>query len=338
MTVDLAPEAAIARPPAADEAIAPRDVIQVENLRKRYGPKGHEAVCGIDFAVREREIFGLLGPNGAGKTTTIGSITTRVRPTAGRVLIDGFDIATDPVAVKRRLAVVPQISNLDRALTALENLTFHAAYFGAGRKERRLRAEEMLERFGLADRAGEKVRSFSGGMAQRLMVARALMHQPMVLVLDEPTVGLDPQSRLFLWETMLDLRERGTTLVLTTHDMAEADRLCDRIAIIDKGRILALDTPRGLRGLLPAQRGVEVVLETPRDVSGAFARLPGVERVERVAGGEGRCSLRLYGAAERLAGDALVAARGAGLQLLELRRLEGSLEDVFIHLTGREMR
>jgi ABC-2 type transport system ATP-binding protein len=296
------------------------------------------AVAGIDFVVGEREIFGLLGPNGAGKTTTISALTTRVRPTSGRVLIDGLDIATDPVKVKLRLAVVPQVSNLDRALTAVENLTFHAAYFGAGRRERRRRADEMLERFGLADRADEQVRSFSGGMAQRLMVARALMHQPMVLILDEPTVGLDPQSRLFLWEAMLDLRERGTTLVLTTHDMSEADRLCDRIAIIDKGRILALDTPRGLRGLLPAERGIELVLETGRDVSAVFAGLPGVERIEGKQGGEGRCSLRLYGTGDRLAGEALNAAQRAGLQLAELRRIEGSLEDVFIHLTGREMR
>jgi ABC-2 type transport system ATP-binding protein len=240
--------------------------------------------------------------------------------------------------VKLRLAVVPQTSNLDRALTAIENLTFHAAYFGAGRRERRARAEEMLERFGLADRANEKVRGFSGGMAQRLMVARALMHQPMVLILDEPTVGLDPQSRLFLWETMLDLRERGTTLVLTTHDMLEADRLCDRIAIIDKGQILALDTPRGLRRLLPAASGVELVVEAVRDVSGVFADLPGVKRVESKQAGEGRCSLRLYGATERLASDALGAAQRAGLRLVELRYIEGSLEDVFIHLTGREMR
>src|SRR3954451_11630781 len=162
------------------------DIIRVEGLRKRYGAGGPEAVAGVDFAVRRREIFGLLGPNGAGKTTTIGAITTRVRPTAGRVLVDGTDVTADPVAVKLRIAVVPQMSNLDRSLTALENLTFHAAYFGAGRRERRDRARELLVRLGLAGRKNEKVNNYSGGMAQRLMIARALMHEPHLLVLDEP--------------------------------------------------------------------------------------------------------------------------------------------------------
>src|SRR4051794_10267929 len=246
------------------------DIIRVEGLRKRYGAGGPEAVAGVDFAVRRREIFGLLGPNGAGKTTTIGAITTRVRPSAGSVTVDGIDVAADPVAVKLRIAVVPQLSNLDRTLTALENLTFHAAYFGAGRRERRRRAHELLELLGLGDRENDAVNDYSGGMAQRLMIARALMHEPEVLILDEPTTGLDPQSRLFLWDTMLTLRERGTTLMLTTHDMAEADRLCDRIAIMDHGRVIALDTPRGLRRLLPAEAGVELPLESASDPAPAF--------------------------------------------------------------------
>jgi ABC-2 type transport system ATP-binding protein len=313
-------------------------LVDVRGLRKRYKPDAPEAVAGIDFSVSEGEIFGLLGPNGAGKTTTIGVITTRVNPTGGQVVVDGVDVTADPVAVKRRIAVVPQLSNLDRALTALENLTFHAAYFGASRAERRRQALELLERFGLADRANDSVNDFSGGMAQRLMIARALMHHPRLLVLDEPTTGLDPQSRLFLWETMLDLRERGTTLILTTHDMVEADRLCHRIAIIDHGKIIALDTPRGLRRLLPAEAGIELVVETPSDPAADFAAVGGVARLDTAEVEDGRWRVRLYGDDDGLADEALAASRRDGAALVELRRIEGSLEDVFVHLTGREMR
>ncbi len=304
-------------------------VIQVRGLHKRYGASGTEAVAGIDFEVLRGEIFGLLGPNGAGKTTTIGTITTRVKPTAGTVVVDGIDVTADPVAVKLRIAVVPQMSNLDRSLTALENLTFHAAYFGAGRRERRERARELLDLLGLGGREADRVNDYSGGMAQRLMIARALMHEPHVLILDEPTTGLDPQSRLFLWDKMLELRERGTTLMLTTHDMAEADRLCDRIAIVDHGKVIALDTPRGLRRLLPAENGIELTVEG--EPGSAFDGVG--ERVEVTEAAEGRWVVRLYGDIE--AADAFAAADGG---LVEMRRIEGSLEDVFVHLTGRELR
>jgi ABC-2 type transport system ATP-binding protein len=309
---------------AGDDAI-----IRVEGLHKRYGSSGPEAVAGIDFEIRRGEIFGLLGPNGAGKTTTIGTITTRVRPTAGRVTVDGIDVTEDPVAVKLRIAVVPQMSNLDRSLTAVENLTFHAAYFGAGRRERRERARELLDLLGLGGREDDRVNDYSGGMAQRLMIARALMHEPHVLILDEPTTGLDPQSRLFLWDKMVELRDRGTTLMLTTHDMAEADRLCHRIAIVDHGKVIALDTPRGLRRLLPAENGLELVLEG--EASSALQDV--AERVEVTEAGEGRWTARLYG---HVVVASAVAAAGAGL--VEMRKIEGTLEDVFVHLTGRELR
>jgi ABC-2 type transport system ATP-binding protein len=312
-------------------------IVQVEALHKRYGASGTEAVAGVDFSVARGEIFGLLGPNGAGKTTTIGAITTRVRPTGGRVLVDGIEVAADPVAVKLRIAVVPQMSNLDRSLTAIENLTFHAAYFGAGRRERRERARQVLAQLGLAGRENDHVNNYSGGMAQRLMIARALMHEPHLLILDEPTTGLDPQSRLFLWDTMLDLRERGTTLILTTHDMLEADRLCDRIAIMDHGKIIALDTPRGLRRLLPGESGLELTLDADgADPAQAFAGI--ADRVETRAGGDGRWTVRLYGDGDGLAARALEAGERAGGELVDLRRIEGTLEDVFVHLTGRELR
>jgi ABC-2 type transport system ATP-binding protein len=305
-------------------------IIRVEGLHKRYGGStGPEAVAGVDFEVHRGEIFGLLGPNGAGKTTTIGTITTRVRPTAGRVTVDGIDVTEDPVAVKLRIAVVPQMSNLDRSLTAVENLTFHAAYFGAGRRERRERARELLDLLGLGGREDDRVNDYSGGMAQRLMIARALMHEPHVLILDEPTTGLDPQSRLFLWDKMLELRERGTTLMLTTHDMAEADRLCHRIAIVDHGKVIALDTPRGLRRLLPSEHGLELILEgAPPEALQDVA-----ERMEAAEAAEGRWSVRLYGEVE-----AASAVSAAGPGLVEMRKIEGTLEDVFVHLTGRELR
>jgi ABC-2 type transport system ATP-binding protein len=311
------------------------DVVVVQGLRKRYKAEAPEAVAGIDFTVRQGEIFGLLGPNGAGKTTTIGTITTRVKPTEGQVTVDGHDVARDPVAVKRLLSVVPQRSNLDRSLTALENLTFHGAYFGMGRRERRALAVDLLDRLGLAGREGEKVDGYSGGMAQRLMICRALMHEPRLLILDEPTTGLDPQSRLFLWDAMQDLRARGVTLILTTHDMAEADRLCDRIAIVDHGRIIALDTPRGLRSHLPAEHGLELMLDA--DPGDAFAGLDWVERVSGQEAGD-RFTVRLYGESEDAAASALAAAQAAGRTVHELRRIEGTLEDVFVHLTGRELR
>jgi ABC-2 type transport system ATP-binding protein len=312
-------------------------IIRVEELHKRYGSSGTEAVAGIDFEIRRGEIFGLLGPNGAGKTTTIGTITTRVKPTSGRVIVDGIDVTADPVAVKLRIAVVPQLSNLDRSLTALENLTFHAAYFGTGRRERRERARELLDLLGLGGRENDRVNDYSGGMAQRLMIARALMHQPHVLILDEPTTGLDPQSRLFLWDKMIELRDRGTTLMLTTHDMAEADRLCHRIAIVDHGKVIALDTPRGLRRLLPAERGLELTVEGDGDPAAAFASVG--ERVETRSASDGRWTVRLYGdEGEGLAAAAVAAAERSHTDLVDLRRIEGTLEDVFVHLTGRDLR
>ena len=313
------------------------DIVVVDDLHKAYRPGIPEAVAGISFTVRQGEIFGLLGPNGAGKTTTIGAITTRVKPTGGRVTVDGHDVASEPVAVKRRLAVVPQRPNLDRSLTAIENLTFHAAYFGAPRKERRARAMDLMERLGLAGREDDKVNDYSGGMAQRLMICRALMHEPRLLILDEPTTGLDPQSRLFLWDAMSDLRERGVTLMLTTHDMVEADRLCDRIAIVDHGKIIAFDTPRGLRRELPAEQGLELVVDGGPDPGSVFSALSWVERVEAAPAAD-RWQVRLYGEPNGTGASVLEAAAAAGREVVELRRIEGTLEDVFVHLTGRELR
>jgi ABC-2 type transport system ATP-binding protein len=305
----------------------------VDDLHKRYRPGAPEAVAGVSFEVAEGEVFGLLGPNGAGKTTTIGTMTTRVRPTAGRVTIDGYDVVSEPVAVKQRIAGVPQRPNLDRVLTPLEILTFHAAYFGWSRRRRRERAMELLALLGLEGREHDEVNEYSGGMAQRLMIARALMHDPRMLFLDEPTTGLDPQSRLFLWDRIGELRARGVTLLLTTHDMAEADRLCDRIAIVDHGEVIALDTPRGLRRLLPGARGLEVTVTGEADPAAAFAALGRVDVASTSSEGT---EVRVY--AEAPLSALVAAADAAGLQVQTVRRIEGTLEDVFVHLTGRDLR
>src|SRR5262245_4134284 len=237
-------------------------VVQVEGLEKIYSGRKIKAVAGVSFSVQPGEVFGLLGPNGAGKTTTIGILTTRILPTGGKAFVSGIDVVRDPVSVKPQIAVVPQRNNLDRSLTARENLTFHAAYFGFSRRERQERAARLLSEFGLADRADEKVNIYSGGMAQRLLIARTLMHDPRILFLDEPTAGLDPQSRLFLWDIIRDLHAKGLTVMLTTHDMEEAEKLCGRVAIMDHGKILALDTPRRLSQLVPS--GTRVELKTRR--------------------------------------------------------------------------
>jgi ABC-2 type transport system ATP-binding protein len=309
-------------------------IIDVADLRKTYAGAKQEAVAGVSFSVEEGEVFGLLGPNGAGKTTTIGTLTTRVKPSSGRVVVDGIDVVADPVAAKRVIAVVPQRPNLDRSLSALENLTFHGAYFGYSRRERRRRAEELLAELGLEGRGDDRVDNYSGGMAQRLIIARALMHDPRVLFLDEPTTGLDPQSRLFLWDQMEALKARGVTLLLTTHDMAEADRLCDRIAIVDHGKVIASDTPRGLRRVLPDAEGLELRLAATSDPSSALTTF-GSATAEPA--GDGEWKVRLYGA-DIAPSEAIAAAESAGARLLDLTRIEGTLEDVFVHLTGRDLR
>ncbi|HYR63655.1 MAG TPA: ABC transporter ATP-binding protein [Actinomycetota bacterium] len=330
--------------------------VEVVDLRKRY-PKGKaEAVAGISFAVEPGEVFGLLGPNGAGKTTTVGILTTRVRPTGGRAMVAGVDVMADPVAARRILAVVPQRNNLDRSLSVKQNLLFHAAYHGVPRAERRERAEVLLGQFGLVDRADEKPAMFSGGQSQRMMIARALMHAPEVLFLDEPSTGLDPAARLFVWDRVRELKEAGTTIVLTTHDMDEAASLADRVGIMDRGRLLALDTPKALIHQLPGERTLDVSVNLGRasteDVSAELSKLAGVERVEHVpaSGGPpgappagppaGPRHFRLYVAGEvaSLVSPVVQALQPLGATLDGVNLGEPSLEDVFIHLTGRALR
>jgi len=324
--------------------------VEVAELVKRYPKSPVNAVDGISFAVAGGEVFGLLGPNGAGKTTTIGMLTTRVRPTSGQAMIGGVDVAVDPVRARSLLAVVPQRSNLDRSISVRRNLTFHAAYHGVPADEASRRADELLEQFGLRERGDVKPDLFSGGQAQRMMIARALMHEPQVLFLDEPTTGLDPAARLFVWDRLRELRGRGVTLILTTHDMHEAATLADRVGIMDHGKVLALDTPDALMRGLPGSSTLELSVRSenggpPASVVAALEQLGGVEQVESLPDGpaDGEAAqwrVRLYvtgQASELIAPTAtLLAERGLALSGVELGA--PSLEDVFIHLTGRTLR
>src|SRR5688500_18551836 len=318
--------------------------VQVTDLVKRYPGRPTNAVDGISFTVERGEVFGLLGPNGAGKTTTVGVLTTRVLPTSGRASVAGVDVGTHPVVARSRLSVVPQRPNLDRALTARQNLVFHAAYHGMGRAERNRRADELLGRLGLADRGGDKVDEYSGGMAQRLLIARALMHSPEVIFLDEPSTGLDPQARLFVWDRVRELRDGGVTVVLTTHDMDEAAELTDRVGIMDHGRLLALDTPSALTRSLPGSATLDVDVEraaedTDDGVLTALAALPAAERVEPVADAGGlRARIYLSGDAAALVGPVSDTLTARKARLTGVRIGEPSLEDVFLSLTGRELR
>jgi ABC-2 type transport system ATP-binding protein len=364
----------------------------VDRLVKRY-PKGRvAAVDDLSFSVDRGEVFGLLGPNGAGKTTTIGVLTTRVMPTGGHAYVAGIDVVRDPVRARRSLAVVPQRNNLDRSLTIRQNLLFHANYHGVSQRVRDQRATELLDQFGLADRSREKVEMFSGGQTQRIMIARALMHSPEVLFLDEPSTGLDPAARLFVWDRIRELQERKVTVVLTTHDMDEASQLSDRVGIMDHGRLLALDTPDALTRSLPGSSTLDVAAagvppESTAELLAALEHLDGVERADPVddsangaqpgtqnrtqngaqpgaqpgsrhdaqpgaqamGAGEGVGSgissvpeirVRLYvtgDAASMVAPVArLLSSRQASLT--DVRLGSPSLEDVFIHLTGRSLR
>lgn len=318
--------------------------IEVDSLVKRYAKSKANAVDGVSFSVSKGEIFGLLGPNGAGKTTTIGVLTTAILPTGGSARIMDVDVARDPIDVKRRIAVVPQQSNLDRSLKVREILTFHAAYHGVPRKERELLADRLLDELGLGDRKNEKVARYSGGMAQRLMIARALMHAPDVLFLDEPTNNLDPQSRLFLWERIQALNAKGLTILLTTHDMDEADKLCHRIAIMDHGKILANDTSAEMKKRIPGGTLLEIradarqMTASQESLRAALEGMPGVTRVDSEAG-EGTLFHRVYAAeANSLIGPAAQIVFSHGAQVRDLSIKQPTLEEVFIFLTGRHLR
>jgi ABC-2 type transport system ATP-binding protein len=292
-----------------------------------------DAVKGIDLEVAGGEIFGLLGPNGAGKTTTVGMCTTRVVPTSGRVTVDGVDVRADPPGARGRIGVVTQFNTLDRSCTVFENLKYHCRYFGMSHSDAKARAGELLETFRLSDRADANVMALSGGMAQRLQVARSIAHRPVVLFLDEPTSGLDPQSRIALWEVLGALHDEGTTVILTTHYMEEADQLCDRLAIIDHGEILIMGTPEQLKRQVGVETVVTLTLDGDRD--GAVKALSVVRGVDRVEIVEGEVLVYL---AEREGPLPAVVQAAMAFGLVDLALTEPTLETVFIQLTGRALR
>jgi ABC-2 type transport system ATP-binding protein len=319
---------------AAAAAEAP---IRVEGLCKVYaGPRGEiAAVDGIDLEIASGEFFGLLGPNGAGKSTTIGMLTTRVAPTGGMARVAGIDVTKHPGAVKQRLGVVPQTNTLDRALSVRDNLVFHGRYFGIATRESRRRADDLLERFSLTERADSAVATLSGGMAQRLMFARALLHEPDVLVLDEPTSGIDPQTRINLWRILEELHSEGQTILLTTHYMEEADRLCRRIAIIDHGKLLALGTPAELKASIDADSVVTVTFDADaQDAVADVKELPSVTRVDA----DGATLNVMARDAAGVVGRVAEVGSQHGLALRDASIQAPTLEAVFLDLTGRAYR
>ena len=295
---------------------------------------GIVALDALDLAIHDGEFFGMLGPNGAGKTTTIGILTTRVLPTAGTAVVAGANVITDSVAVRQRIGVVPQKPNPDRSLTVIENLIFHASYFGIPKAEARQRAEQLLEQFSIADKKDAKVDQLSGGQQQRLMIARALSHDPAVIFLDEPTVGLDPQARLALWDILRDLHKQGRTIVMTTHYMEEADQLCERIAILDHGKLLALDTPAHLKTQAPGETIVEVMFDAD-----ATKLVNAANAIDGISKAEARGPLlRVYSSKAGEVIPALITAgEVAGLSLRDIHLSRPSLETLFISLTGRKL-
>jgi len=320
--------------PAKDAAIA------TEGLRKTYkSSRGDvEAVRGIDLDVPQGEFFGLLGPNGAGKSTTIGMLTTLVAPTGGRAWVAGHDVVKEPVAVKRRIGVVTQNNTLDMQLTVQENLEFRSRFFGLSLGAASKRAAALIDAFGLGDRRKAMADQLSGGQARRLMIARALVHQPDVLFMDEPTAGLDPQTRVNLWDILKVLHAQGQTILLTTHYMEEAEALCDKVAVVDHGKILAAGTVDELLAGSGAQTVVTVryderVPDGLAERAGLTER-PGVTKVE--ADGD---QLRVFsGDPEGLLGDLLGIGMANGLRVRDASEAKPSLETAFLALTGREYR
>jgi len=312
------------------------EIIRTVDLTKVYAGTDFAAVDRLNLSIEAGEVFGLLGPNGAGKTTTAGMLTTRVVPTSGSAFVGAIDVVSHPTLAKQLIGIVSQQNTLDRQLTVRENLYFHGRLFGIPARESGQIADRLLEQFQLSRWAKASVYALSGGMAQRLMVARAIFHRPAVLFLDEPTAGLDPQSRLALWEILGELNRDGQTILLTTHYMEEADQLCGRVAIMDHGRILALDTPQALKQSV----GVDTIVTLKaRGDSAALAaalsaELPWVRRSRELEGG---VELHVRDA-DRLVPSVVNAAEGAGFEIADLAVSEPSLETVFINLTGKDLR
>ncbi|MDQ2826741.1 MAG: ATP-binding cassette domain-containing protein [Actinomycetota bacterium] len=321
--------------PAGEVVTDEDEVIRTVDLTKVYPGADFTAVDGLNLSVRRGEIFGLLGPNGAGKTTTAGMLTTRVIPTSGRAIVGGVDVVAHPALAKQVIGVVTQQNTLDRALTVWENLYYHGRLFGMPGKDARAAADQLLEQFHLANWAKASVFALSGGMAQRLMVARSILHRPDILFLDEPTAGLDPQSRIALWEILGELHGAGQTILLTTHYMEEADQLCERLAIMDHGKILALDTPAGLKASVGADTIVTV--HASGDLAALAVVLQDIDGVLSATNVDGSIVVHVKGASSILP-PIVTSAERNGFVVQDLSVAEPTLETVFIKLTGKELR
>lgn len=312
-----------------------RAAISVENIVKRYGD--FEAVAGVTFDVAEGEIFGLLGPNGAGKSTLIRMMTTLTPVTAGRAIIAGHDVAREPDAVRRTIGVIPQALTSDIDLTVEENLSIYAKLYEVPRAERERNIEDLLKAVDLLKWRQAQTKTLSGGMRRRLEIARGLVHNPRIFFLDEPTTGLDPVSRVAVWEMLNHLKNtRQLTMLITTHYMDEADRLCDRIAIVDHGKLVALDTPMALKASVPGSNVVEVqfMQESP-EWPGHLNQLAGVTSVEPQSAGMYRL-LTSNGSLTTTQLVEMTTSRGSTIKSLNVQNT--TLDDVFVHYTGRQLR
>jgi ABC-2 type transport system ATP-binding protein len=306
--------------------------IEVEGLVREY-KKGPRAVDGIDISVAPGEIYGFLGPNGAGKSTTVHVLTTLLPPTAGTARVGGFDVVKDGPKVRSLIGVALQEAALDPLLTGRDHLRLQATLQGVRKDQRQSRAEELLHRVGLADAADRKVSGYSGGMKRRLDLALALIHSPRILFLDEPTTGLDPQARRQVWDVIADVKARGGTVLLTTHYMEEAERLCDRIAIVDRGKVIALDTPAALIAGLGAEHVLEI--ETESDVD--LPRLRGLREVHDLRRDGATLSLTVR-EVHRAIPQLLAELDAQSVALTRLTTHHATLEDVFVSMTGRHLR
>jgi len=307
-------------------------VLKVEGLVKKFG--NLEAVKSVRLCVNEGEIFGLLGPNGAGKTTLISMLVTTKKPTSGKALVNGFDIEHQMDDVRKSIGIVFQDPSLDEELTAFENLELHATMYGIGEPERSKRIAEVVKTVGLSDRLKDVVKTFSGGMRRRLEIARGLLHYPKVLFLDEPTIGLDPQTRSNIWGYIKKLKkEKGITILLTTHYMEEADSVCDRIAIIDHGQIIALDTPESLKNSLG---GDVITVETP-EAERLSELVKKLKWVKEAKAHDGKLTLCVeFG--EKAIPKIVTLANSNKIQVDSTSLSKPTLDDVFLHYTGRTIR
>ncbi len=312
------------------------NAIEVENLTKVYGRTGSGllAVDHIGFQVDQGEIFGFLGPNGAGKTTTQRMLTTLLEPTEGRIRVFGHDLARDAYPAKRQMGMVPEESNVYTELTAWDNLMFTAQLYRVPRADRAKRAQELLETFGLGEKRDVKAESFSRGMRRRLSIAMALIHRPSLLFLDEPTPGLDAQSTRAIRDLVRQMNAEGTTIFLTTHQIEEANLLCDRVAIINHGRIAAIDSPERLKATFRRVQSVEVALEPDGAAHGtALGAMPGVTTAVKMGD-----KWRLYtDDPSALLPQVMDYARSQDLRVVSLNTLGPSLEDVFLEITGQQV-